>query len=104
MIHYCVTVEIEADVEAEWYQWMIGEHIPDVLQTGYFHKAQICGVLEHGGDWPCYQIRYLCDSIERYQEYEAKASDRLRADHQAKFSGKFRASRHLIEPKVSIHA
>ena len=41
MIIYNVTVSVEESIKTDWLDWMKTEHIPEVMATGVFAKAQI---------------------------------------------------------------
>ena len=97
MIFYNVSVSVDPDIEKEWYEWMVREHIADVLKTGYFHSAAIARVLEPIPDKPSYQIKYSCSSLAQYQAYAANAGPALQRDHARRFKGRFSATRSLME-------
>lgn len=41
MYIYNVTINIDESVHDEWFKWMKEKHIPDMLSTGKFSKAQM---------------------------------------------------------------
>jgi Domain of unknown function (DUF4286) len=97
MIIYNVTVAVEAAMVREWLDWMRRVHVPDVLRTGCFERATIYKLLEPKSDEPTYVIRYRCPSMEGYQRYRDYFAAALQKEHSDRFSGRFRASRQILE-------
>ena len=97
MIIYNVTVIIDHSVETEWLHWMKSKHIPDVMDTGCFLEYRMSKILsgEHDGG-TSYSIQYLCNSMETYNDYVARYSDKLQHEHTQKYQGKFGAFRTLM--------
>ncbi len=67
MIIYRVTVVIKKDVENFWLEWMIKEHIIDVMKTGYLLEWEMQKQLlpEITADESSYVIRYKSHSFEQ---------------------------------------
>ena len=97
MIIYSVTVTIEAAVEHEWLDWMQRIHVPDVIQTGCFAGATIYKMFEPKNDEPTYVIQYRCSAMEEYRRYHDDFAPALQKEHSDRFSGRFRASRQILE-------
>lgn len=97
MIVYSVTIAVEAAVECEWLDWMRRVHIPDVLRTGCFVGATTYELVEPKAAEATYVIQYRCFSMEEYQRYRDRFSPALQKDHSDHFSGRFRASRQVLE-------
>jgi Domain of unknown function (DUF4286) len=97
MIIYSVTVTIKAAIEPEWLDWMRRVHVPDVLRTGCFGEARIYRVVDPAADEPTYVIQYRCSSIEEYYRYADEFAPALQKEHSDRFSGRFRASRQILE-------
>ena len=97
MIIYSVTVAIEAAMEREWLDWMRQVHVPDVLRTGCFAGATIYKLLEPKSNEPTYGIQYRCSSMAEYQRYRDDFAAALQKEHGDRFSGRFRASRQILE-------
>jgi len=97
MIIYNVTITVEAAIEREWLDWMRRIHVPDVLRTGCFSGATIYRLVELKSDEPTYAIQYQCSSIEQYQRYRDDFAPALQKEHSDRFSGRFRASRQILE-------
>ncbi|WP_448520161.1 DUF4286 family protein [Rhodoflexus sp.] len=99
MIAYNVTVSVDESIREEWLLWMKQKHIPDVLATGMFQSAKMFRLLTNVEDdsGHNYTIQYICESMERFEEYEAKYAPALRKDTEDKFGGKFYVFRSLME-------
>lgn len=99
MITYNVTVSIDNSVREEWVQWMKQKHIPDVLATGMFISAKMFYLLTNAEDdtGHNYTVQYVCESMERFREYEEKYAPALRKDTEERFGGKFTVFRSLME-------
>lgn len=98
MVVYNVTVNIDADAHDEWLQWMVEEHIPDVLSTGLFLESRISKLQveeEMGGT--TYSIQYTLESKEKLEEYQENHAPDLQKKHADKFDGKFVAFRTIME-------
>lgn len=97
MIIYNVTVNVDADVAAEWLHWMRTVHIPEVMATGMFLDSRICRVLgeEEGG--LTYAIQYTAADMATYERYKAEQAPRLQAETQKRYAGRFVAFRTLLE-------
>ena len=99
MIIYSVTVRVKGEIANEWLQWMEGEHIPNMLNTGYFNSYKIFKILvpETEVGFIVYRVNYELDSFERYNEYAQKEAKRLQEEAIKRYHGKFTASREVIE-------
>ena len=97
MIIYSVTITIEVAVEREWLDWMRRIHVPDVLRTGCFRKATIYRLVEPSNDAPTYVIQYQSASRAEYERYRDDFAPALQKEHSDRFSGRFRASRQILE-------
>jgi len=97
MIIYSVTVIIEPGIERDWLDWMRRVHVPDVLKTGCFAGATIYKMFEPTSDKPTYVIQYQCSAMAEYQRYRDHFATALQKEHSDRFSGRFRASRQILE-------
>jgi len=102
MIIYNVTVNIDANVQPEWLEWMNQIHIPDVMRTGLFLEAKLSRILAEEEGGMSYAIQYLCASMELYEQYQIKHAPKLQQEHSAKFAGKFVAFRTLLKVETSF--
>ena len=98
MIIYNVTVNIEDSVHNEWLEWMRNSHIPEVMRTGMFVESKILRLLgddESGGS--TYSFQYICESLEKFKQYEENYAPALRADVNSRYKEKFVSFRSLLE-------
>lgn len=97
MIIYNVTIKIDLDVHDLWLRWMQDEHIPEMLETGYFFNHRMMRVLEEDqSDGITYAIEYHANSMQDYFDYLANEADRMRKQGLDRFPGKFVAHRTLL--------
>jgi Domain of unknown function (DUF4286) len=97
MIIYSVKVTIEAAIEREWLDWMRRVHVPDVLRTGCFTGATTYKMFEPTSDEQTYVIQYQCSAMAEYQRYRDHFAASVQKEHGDRFSGRFRASRQILE-------
>jgi hypothetical protein len=97
MIIYNVTINIDNSVHTEWIKYMTDEHIPEVMDTGYFLEHTFSKILAESEGGTSYSIQYLCSSMKDYDEYQLKCAEKLQNDHISKFGGKFGAFRTILE-------
>lgn len=93
MYIYNVTINIEEDCYEEWLNWMMKEHIPEMIATKKFSKALISEVMveeEMGG--VTVSVQYTTDSKKTLEQYYAEDADTMRAKSN-RFAGKFVAFR-----------
>ena len=98
MILYNVTTNIDASVHEEWMQWMLNSHIPDVMITGMFLEFHVLKVVsddESGGH--TYSVQYLCESMEKFKQYEDIYAPALRADFIARYKDSTVSFRTLLD-------
>ena len=90
MYLYNVTVNIDESVQEAWLKWMKEVHIPEMLATGKFKKAMMSRVMideEMGG--VTYAVQFTAKSKEILDKYYLEDAERLRAETQKLFAGKF---------------
>lgn len=97
MILYNVTINIDNEVHDQWLKWMKEVHIPDVMKTGHFIENKICKILAESEGGVSYSIQYLCENMERLEQYQKEDAARLQQDHINRYNGKFAAFRTLLE-------
>jgi len=97
MIIYNVTVSIDDSIEKEWLKWMREKHIPEVMATGIFIKAQISRVITSEDSGHTFAIAYTCFSMKELHQYQIKFSTILQKKHREIFGGKAVVFRTLME-------
>jgi hypothetical protein len=97
-IIYNVTVKVESSIEKEWLQWMLQEHIPEVMQTGCFIDYKVVRLLEvDESEGPTYAIQYSAESKAIYNQYISKFAAALRDKTFEKWGQRFIAFRSVME-------
>ena len=100
MITYSVTVTVDLDVQTKWLEWMLTNHIPQVLKTGYFSTCNLLQVVEPAPEQNkiVFNVRYECDTLDAYRNYREREAPRLQAEHEKAFEGMFTIRRELLLP------
>ena len=97
MILYNVTSSIEPGVADEWLEYMRTTHMPEVMETGFFIKSQLCRLLNEEENGITYAAQYYCLNVEQLDEYQRVCAPALRADLEAHFAGKYVSFRTVLE-------
>ncbi len=97
MLLYNVTVKPDAEIAAEWLQWMQETHIPELLQTGLFTEARLCRLEDEEPDGPTFAIQYLCAGRADYETYLADWAPVMRERSTVRFGGRFVAFRTVLD-------
>lgn len=99
MIIYSVTVSIDKTIEAEWLEWMLDKHIPDVMNTGYFVENTVQRLLDPVVDprMQTYNFQYACESLAKLEAYQKNAAAALQAEHTERYKDRFVAFRTLLK-------
>ena len=99
MILYIVNVTVKKDIQDEWLNWMKEIHIPNVLKTGYFVKADIYNIIlpAKSGNEVSFSVQYESESYEKFMSYTVKESKRLQKEHANRFENNVKAERYVIE-------
>lgn len=98
MYLYNVSVSVNLDIEDDWLQWMKEEHIPEVMETGYFLGHEIFRVLlNREDDSVTYSIQYRFSEMKDLQFYQAKEAPALQAKHLERYKDKCVAFRSVLE-------
>jgi len=98
MLIYNVTIKVDWSIRDAWVQWMLDEHIPEVLGTGCFVKHQFVRLLEIDDDeGATYAAQYYAETREKYDEYIDRYSTQMRERGLQKWGDKFIAFRSLME-------
>lgn len=69
MLIYRVEISIDAEIEADWLDWIQRVHVPDVVRTGCFSACRIYKVIDAAETGPVYVMQYDCRSLEEYHRY-----------------------------------
>lgn len=99
MVLYNVTVNIDDDVEQDWINWMKNEHIPEVMQTGYFEEYRMMRMLSESADETgnTYAIQYMANTLAELETYLEKAAPKLQKQSIIRYGTKMAAFRTVLE-------
>lgn len=97
MYIYSVTVSIDKDVAPEWLRWMKSNHIPEVMQTGYFTEYKMCKVLNVEDEGQTFSMQYTFKTMQDIEDYQKHEAPRLQADMKRLYDGRYIAFRTLLE-------
>lgn len=98
MILYNITINVSADIEQDFVQWMKDVHIPEIMETGIFYDYKFLRLLHDSDDGSInYATQYFTDTIEQMMDYERNHAPALRAKTRARYQEKALAFRTLLE-------
>ncbi|MEP6795769.1 MAG: DUF4286 family protein [Saprospiraceae bacterium] len=94
---YNVTVKISLPVREQWLEWMLHEHIPEVMATACFKSFRLLHLEGYDDDEGItYAIQYTCPNQELFAIYQRDHAPALQKKHQHAFDGKFVAFRTIL--------
>jgi hypothetical protein len=97
-ILYNVTIKIDKNISEEWLEWMTTEHIPEVMQTGYFHSYRLMKIYNDDDEYGLgFAVQYIAPDLQNYLNYQANAANELQKKHADKYEGRYAAFRTLME-------
>lgn len=97
-IIYNVTTKVSHAIHHSWLQWMQQEHIPKVIATGCFAKAQILKLKEQQDEeGATYAVQYYAESEAKYNLYIQQYAAKLRQDGFTKWGDQFISFRTVME-------
>ncbi len=70
MIIYNVTVGVDESIIKDWLNWMRDDHIPEILSTKIFTKAQINRVITKDDSGHTFAVSYSCNSMIDLHNYQ----------------------------------
>ncbi len=99
MVLYNVTVSVDSEVESEWLTWMKSEHIPEVMDTGFFVSHRIMKMLNDQPDatGPTYAIQYELETMGHLDQYLKVEAPGLQQKHMMRFGQRCIAFRSVLE-------
>jgi len=98
MFIYNVTIKIDWSIHDAWVQWMLNEHIPEMVKTGCFTHAQLVRLLETDEkEGPTYATQYFAESKPDYNRYIEIHSAKMRLRSFDKWGDRFVAFRSLMQ-------
>jgi hypothetical protein len=96
---YCVSVEVDGEIRDDWLAWMRDVHVPDVLREPGFQRAVIH---RDAADEARFAIHYEVSGRDALDRYFSGAALRLRSEHEARYGGRARATRQVLETVAAL--
>jgi hypothetical protein len=98
MIIYNVTTHIATHVSAEWLQWLLEEHAPEIVATHCFTDYKVVKLLDvDESEGPTYAVQYLAESMADYQRYINEHADEMRKRATDKWGDRFISFRTIMQ-------
>lgn len=98
MIIYNVTVKVDAGIADAWLQWLLDEHIPDIMATACFSDYKVVRLLEvDDTEGPTYAVQYHAESKALYNDYITKHAADMRQKSYEKWGERFIAFRSVMQ-------
>ena len=98
MIIYNVTIKVDAAIAHQWLDWMLNQHLADVMNTGCFTATKVVRLLEvDDSEGPTYAIQYSAASKADYNLYIEKHAPLMRQKSIDKWGSGFIAFRSLMQ-------
>jgi hypothetical protein len=100
---YRVTIEVDVEAADGWLAWMRAVHVPEVLRERGFVRAVITRQ-EGAGAVVRFVVDYTVEDRGALERYFTEAAPRIRAEHEARYGGRARATRQILEVVATIEA
>ena len=98
MIIYNVTIKVEPAIAETWLQWLLDEHIPDVMATKCFTDYRVVRLIEvDDTDGPTYAIQYNAYAKSDYNRYIEIHAEEMRRRSFEKWGNRFIAFRSVMQ-------
>jgi hypothetical protein len=98
MLIYNVTIQVEKEIAAQWLNWLLQEHIPELMSTGCFSRYQVVKLLDvDESEAITYAIQYYSASRELLDRYLNEHAEELRSKGKEKWGERFIAFRTTME-------
>lgn len=98
MIIYNVTIKVDQQIADVWLQWLLNEHIPQVMQTKCFTDYKVVRLLEvDDSEGPTYAIQYHAESKADYNRYIEQYAAQMRKLSYEKWSDQFIAFNSVMQ-------
>jgi hypothetical protein len=89
-IIYNVTIKPEAAIAESWLEWLIEEHLPEVMQTKCFLDYKLVRLLDiDETEGPTFAVQYYAESKADYNRYIELHAAVLRKRSSAKWGQQF---------------
>jgi hypothetical protein len=96
-IIYNVTNKVSATIAEAWLEWMLNEHIPEVMDSNCFYDFKVVRLLEvDDSEGPTYAVQYFAESNSEYNRYITDFAPALRKKSFEKWGEQFIAFRSVM--------
>lgn len=97
-IIYNVTIKVDGSIADAWLQWLLNDHIPDIMSTGCFSSHKVVQLLEvDDSEGPTFAIQYNADSKADYNRYIQMHATEMRQRSLDKWGARFIAFRSVMQ-------
>ena len=98
MIIYNITIKVEKQIADDWLQWMLNEHINDIMQSKCFVDFILVRLLDvDDSEGQTYAVQYYAESKSDYNRYIQLHSSEMRKRSFDKWKDQFIAFRSVME-------
>ncbi len=92
MTVYEITTSVRHELIKKYERYMLENHIPDLIATGYFESAELSKISKGK-----YRVRYSTKDRTALENYFESDAERLREDFTAHFPEGIGVSRKILE-------
>ena len=90
MIILNITTKISWDVHEKWKEWLINEHLPQILETQLFDRYQFVHLIEMDDEeGPTYALQLYSSSADLLDNYRSKHIHRFEKKERELWGDKF---------------
>ena len=98
MIVYNNTINIDPFIVEAWMQWLLQEHIPEIMALGLFTEWKMFRLLEQDdAEGMTFVIQYYAPSLENYYQFTEEFAPALQQRSFDKWGDRFIAFRTIME-------
>ena len=98
MFIYNVTIKIDWSIHDDWVQWMLHEHMNEMVNTGCFTHSTLLRLLETDEkEGPTYAAQYFAESKADYNRYIQLHAEVMRKKVSDKWGNQVVAFRSVLE-------
>ena len=98
MIVYNNTIKIDPFIAESWLQWLLQEHIPEIMALGLFTEWKMFRLLEQDDtEGMTFVIQYFVPSLENYYQFTEEFAPALSRKSFEKWGDRFIAFRTIME-------
>lgn len=97
-ILYNITTKVTHSIAERWLIWMQENHIPAIIDTGYFTEYRLLRLLEQDdSEGPTYSLQLTAANKDKYEAYIQHHATALREEAYQVWGNQFISFRSLLE-------